>query len=167
MIPHSALPHFREKFKIPVLQCLWETLPQTQGTTGQAHIGESHAEQGYKASFHTSLHRLHHIQLLHPWAFSSLTRWANGEISDQPMKGSRVMNHCNAVSWFSAVSMLALSHFCHFSMLPLSLLTSQISSAEPQWPLATTSTGFSLPQFWAPHPCEPVKQPRAEHAYRK
>lgn len=86
--------------------------------------GEGCAERGHTAPFHACLPRLHCLCLLHPWAFSSFTQWANGYVSDQPMKGGPIMNHYNAVSWFSTDSMLLLSHFCHFSMLLLSLLSS-------------------------------------------
>lgn len=162
MIPHSIATCQR---KFPVLQCLQEAVPQMWGTTGQAHLGRALQSRDTfpclpaQAPLHSDPAPLSFLLSLS----EQLERF---QTSPWRVALSRV-SHCNAVSCFSAASMLALSHFFHFSMLPLSLLSSQLSSAEPHWPATTTSTVFNLPQFWAAHPCEHGNQPRAEYIYCK
>lgn len=165
MIPHSIATYQR---KIPVLQCLQEALPQMWGTTGKAHLGRA---LGSRDTWHLSKPAFPGSP-----AFGSFTPELSPLSPSEQLETFQTspwrvapscVSYCNAVSWFSAASMLALSHFFHFSMLPLSLLSSQLSSTEPQWPATTTSTGFNLPQLWAAHPCEHGKQPRVEHMYCK
>lgn len=96
--------------------------------------GEGCAEQGQAVPLHTCLPGLHRIRLHAPELSLLSTREHMERFQISPWRAcGPIMSHCHTVSWFSAVSMLALSHFCHF--------LSQLSSAEPQWPLVMTSSG--------------------------